>query len=112
MTLLSCIALIALTYHLRARNLRNRASVKNGAPRREQRSRSGRSTGPISEIFGPAAHVSKQDACRQGSKSGIAGFPITLDKLLHGNNREPSFTNTFRDRRLRRLIDFSFGIAA
>jgi hypothetical protein len=108
MTPLFCIALTALIYHLRARNLHNRDSVKSGAPPREQRSRSGRPTGPISKIFGHAARVSKQDACRQGSKSGIAGFRITPDKLLHGINREPGFTNTFRDQKApaphRRLI--------
>ena len=91
MTLLSCIALIALTYHFRARNLRNRASVKSGAPPREQRSKSGRLTGPISEVFGPVARVSEQDGCRHGSNSGIPGFRITTDKRIHGINREPGF---------------------
>jgi hypothetical protein len=57
--------LIALTYHLRARNLRNLGSVKRGAHPSEERLKSGRPAEPISEIFGPASRVSKQAASRQ-----------------------------------------------
>ena len=97
MTLLSCIALIALTYRLCARNLRNRASVKNGAPPREQRSKSGRFTGPISGIFGAVARVLEQDGCRHGSTSGIPGFRITTDKRIQGTYRESGFRQYSRD---------------
>jgi hypothetical protein len=62
MTLPSCIALIALTYRLRARNVRNRGSVKRGVHPRDERLKSGRPGKPISETFGAAVRVSKQAA--------------------------------------------------
>jgi len=64
MAVLSCIALIVHIYRLRARNFRDRARVKNGAPPREQRSKSGRPKETISATFGSAALVSKQGAFR------------------------------------------------
>jgi hypothetical protein len=62
MTLPSCIVLIALTYRLCARNVRNRGSVKRGVHPSDERLKSGRPGKPISETFGAAARVSKQAA--------------------------------------------------
>jgi hypothetical protein len=64
MTLPSCTALIAYMYRLRARNFRDRARVKNGAPPREQHSKSGRPKETISATFGSAVLVSKQGVFR------------------------------------------------
>ena len=80
MTLPSCIVLIALTYRLHARNLRDRVSVKRGAPPREERLKSGRPTEPISEIFGPAVRVSKQVVFRPRHVASLLG------QTLYGNH--------------------------
>src|ERR1700730_3159242 len=70
MKLLSCIALIVHIYRLRARNFRDRDRVKNGAPPREQRSKSGHPKEKISATFGSAALVSKQGVFRHTSELG------------------------------------------